>query len=184
MKQRYQVKLTVQERQRLQALSRWSKANARLFLYVRSLLLCDTGPQGPAWTVADTAEAMGVTCRTIDFLKQRYVEEGLNAVLQRRRPTRPPRNVVFDGAFEARLIALAGSGTPEGHRRWSLRLLARKAVEMRLAPSVSHSTVQRILKRSNLSLAHKGRGISHRTALPRSHQTGIPTSQTGGTKRR
>ena len=147
MKPRYRVTLTVQERQELDALTKTAKTNAKRFLYARSLLLCDTGPQGPAWTVADTAEAMGVTPRTIEHLKKRFVEEGLAAALERRQPEEPPRGVTFGGAFEARLIALACSETPEGRRRWTVRLLAEKAVELNLTPSVSHMTVQRILKK-------------------------------------
>lgn len=152
MKPRYRVTLTEQERRELEALTKTAKTNAKRFLYARSLLLCDTGPQGPAWTVADTAEAMGVTPRTIEHLKKRFVEEGLTAALERRQPEKPPRAVTFDGAFEARLIALACSETPEGRRRWTVRLLAEKAVELKLAQSVSHMTVQRLLKKTNLSL--------------------------------
>jgi len=147
MKPRYRVTLTAQEREALEALTKTAKTNAKRFLYARSLLLCDAGPQGPAWAVADTAEAMGVTPRTIEHLKKRFVEEGLTAALERRQPEKPPRGVTFDGAFEARLVALACSKTPEGRRRWTVRLLAEKAVELNLAPSVSHMTVQRMLKK-------------------------------------
>lgn len=166
MKPRYRVTLTVQERQELEALTKTAKASARRFLYARALLLCDAGPQGPAWTVADTAEAMGVTPRTIGHLKKRFVEEGLGAALERRRAEKPPRGVTFDGAFEARLIALACSQAPPGRRRWTVRLLAEKAVELRLAPGVSHMTVQRILKKTNLSLTSGSTGKSRRRRAP------------------
>ena len=168
MKPRYRVTLTAQEREALQALTKTAKTNAKRFLYARSLLLCDAGPQGPAWAVADTAEAMGVTPRTIEHLKKRFVEEGLAAALERRQPGKPPRGVTFDGAFEARLIALACSKTPEGRRRWTVRLLAEKAVELNLAPSVSHMTVQRMLKKTNLSLTSESTGKSRRRRAPRS----------------
>lgn len=168
MKPRYRVTLTVQERQELEALTKLAKTNAKRFLYARSLLLCDAGPQGPAWTVADTSEAMGVTPRTIEHLKKRFVEEGLAAALERRQPEKPPREVTFDGAFEARLIALACSETPEGRRRWTVRLLAEKAVELSLTPTVSHMTVQRILKKTNLSLTSESTGKSRRRRAPRS----------------
>ena len=114
MKPRYRVTLTVQERQELDALTKTARTSAKRFLYARALLLCDASPQGPAWTVADTAEAMGVTPRTIEHLKKRFVEDGLAAALERRQPGKPPRGVTFDGAFEARLIALACSETPQG----------------------------------------------------------------------
>jgi transposase len=168
MKLRYRVTLTEQERQELEALTKTNKTNAKRFLYARSLLLCDAWPQGPGWTVADTAEAMGVTPRTIEHLKKRFVEEGLDAALERKQREKPPREVIFDGAFEARLIALACSETPEGWRRWTVRLLAEKAVELSLASSVSHMTVQRILKKTNLSLTSGSIGKSRRRRTPRS----------------
>lgn len=168
MKPRYRVTLTEQERQELEGLTKTAKTTAKRFLYARSLLLCDAGPHGPAWTVADTAEAMGVTPRTIEHLKKRFVEEGLAAALERRQPEKPPRGVTFDGAFEARLIALACSETPEGRRRWTVRLLAEKAVELSLARSVSHMTVQRLLKKTNLSLTSASIGKSRRKRVPHS----------------
>jgi hypothetical protein len=98
--------------------------------------------------VAETAEALGVTPRTIEHLKKRFVEEGFEAALTRKQPEKPPREVIFGGEFEARLIALACSDPPEGRERWTVRLLAEKAVELDLAPSVSHMTVQRVLKKT------------------------------------
>jgi len=168
MKPRYRVTLAIQERQELEALTKTAKTNAKRFLYARSLLLCDAGPQGPAWAVADAAEAMGVTPRTIEHLKKRFVEERLDAALERKQREKPPREIVFDGAFEARLIALACSETPKGRRRWTVRLLAEKAVELSLASSVSHMTVQRLLKKTNLSLISGSIGKSHRRRAPRS----------------
>lgn len=168
MNPRYRVTLTEQERQELVALTKTAKTNAKRFLYARALLLCDAGPQGPAWTVQNTAEAMGVTSRTIEHLKKRFVEEGLSAALERRKPEKPPREVIFDGAFEARLIALACSEAPEGRRRWTVRLLAEKVVELNLAPNVSHMTVQRILKKTNLSLTSGSTGKSLRRRARRS----------------
>ena len=168
MKPRYRVTLKAQERQELEALTKTAKTNAKRFLYARALLLCDAGSEGPAWAVADTAEAMGVTPRTIEHLKKRFVEEGLAAALERRQPEKPPREVTFDGAFEARLVALACSETPEGRRRWTVRLLAEKAVELSLAPSVSHMTVQRLLKKTNLSLTSESTGKFRRRRAARS----------------
>jgi transposase len=145
MKPRYRVTLTAEEREELEALTRTAKTNAKRFLYARALLLCDAGPAGPGWMVADVAEVMGVTSRTIEHLKKRFVEDGLDAVLERKKSDKPPREVIFDGAFEARIVALACSQAPEGRRRWTVRLLAEKAVELEFAPQVSHMTVQRIL---------------------------------------
>jgi transposase len=124
------------------------------------LLLSDAGPDGPSWGVTDTAEALGVSNRTIEHLKKRFVEEGLDSALERKQREKPPREVTFDGAFEARLIAMACSDVPEGYRRWTVRLLADKAVELSFAESVSHMTVQRVLKKTNLSLTSANTGKS------------------------
>jgi transposase len=115
---------------------------------------------GPAWIVADVATALGVTSRAIEHLKKRFVEDGIEAALDRKPRVKPPREVIFDGAFEARLITLACSDAPEGRRRWTVRLLADKAVELKLAESVSHMTVQRVLKKTNLSLTSASTGKS------------------------
>ena len=168
MKPRYRVTLTPEEREELATLTRTARTNAKRFLYARALLLCDAGPEGQAWTVADTAEAMGVTPRTIEHLKKRFVEEGLDAALERKKLDKPPREVVFDGAFEARLIALACSKAPQGRKRWTVRLLAEKAVELSFALKVSHMTVQRVLKKTNLSLTSGSTGKSPQRRAPRS----------------
>ncbi len=152
---RYRVTLTTQERKELEALTRNGKTPAKKFIYARALLLCNASPGGSAWKVADVAAALGVTSRTIEHLKKRFVEDGFKAALVRKSRVRPPREIVFDGAFEARLIALACSNPPAGHRRWTIRLLVDKVVELNFASSVSHMTVQRVLKKMNLSLTSK-----------------------------
>jgi transposase len=158
MAPRYRVTLTEQERKDLESLTRSGKTGAKKFINARALLLCDAGPDGPAWNVAAVAEALGVTSRTIEHLKKRFVEDSLEAALVRKSREKPPCDVIFDGAFEARLIALACSEAPEGYRRWTVRLLADKAVELNFASSVSHMTVQRVLKKMNLSLTGANTG--------------------------
>jgi transposase len=160
MSPRYRVTLTKEERKELDAMTRRGKTHARRFIHARALLLCDAGADGPAWNVADVATALGVTSRAIEHLKKRFVEDGIEAALGRKPIEKPPREVVFDGAFEARLITLACSDAPEGHRRWTVRLLADKAVELKFAESVSHMTVQRVLKKTNLSLTSASTGKS------------------------
>jgi hypothetical protein len=160
MSPRYRVTLTKEERQELGAMTRRGKTHARRFIHARALLLCDAGPDGPAWNVADIGEALGTSSRAIEHLKKRFVEEGFGAAIEHKPREKPPREVVFDGAFEARVIALACSDAPEGRRRWTVRLLADKAVELRFAESVSHMTVQRILKKMNLSLTSASTGKS------------------------
>ena len=131
MAPRYRVTLTAEERAELKALTRAvTKTTGKRFLYARALLLCDRGPEGPGWTVARVAEALGISARTLERLKRRFVEQGLEFALERKRRVRPPRKVIFDGVFEARLVALACSPAPPGRQRWTLRLLAEKVVEL------------------------------------------------------
>ena len=160
MSPRYRVTLTKDERKELETITRRGKTHARRFIHARALLLCDAGADGPAWNVSDVAEALGVTSRAIEHLKKRFVEDGLEAALDRKPREKPPREIIFDGAFEARLVALACSDVPEGHRRWTVRLLADKVVELKFAESVSHMTVQRVLKKTNLSLTSANTGKS------------------------
>lgn len=168
MSPRYRVTLTEQERQELDAITKRGKTQARKVIHARALLLCDAAAGGPAWTVADTAEALGISSRSIEHLKKRFVEEGLEAALERKPREKPPRDVTFDGAFEARLIALACSEAPTGHRRWTVRLLADKVVELNVVSSVSHMTVQRALKKTNCSLISASTGKFRRTGAQRS----------------
>lgn len=151
MANRYKVTLMQAEREQLAELARSGKSTAAKFIYARALLLCDAGKHGDLWKVADVAAALDVTTRTIEHLKQRFVEEGLAAALARK-PYRKPREAVFDGTFDARLTALACSPAPAGHLRWTVRLLADKLVELKIVDSVSSMTVQRSLKKTNCSL--------------------------------
>jgi transposase len=160
MSPRYRVTLTKEERKELEAMTHRGKTHARKFIHARALLLCDAGDNGPAWNVSDVAEALGVSSRSIEHLKKRFVEDGFDAALERKAREKPPREIIFDGAFEARLIAMACSDAPEGRRRWTVRLLADKAVELGIANSVSHMTVQRVLKKTNLSLTSGSTGKS------------------------
>ena len=166
MSPRYRVTLTQEERKELEVLTRRGKTHARRFAHARALLLCDAGDNGPAWKVEDVAKALGITSRTIEHLKKRFVEDGLGAALERKQRNKPPRDIKFDGAFEARLIAIACSDAPEGRTRWTVRLLADKAVELNIAESVSTMTVQRILKKTNLSLISASTGKSPPKATP------------------
>lgn len=165
MSPRYRVTLTDDERVELEALTKRGKIEARKFAHARALLLCDAGPGGPGWKVANVAAALGVTSRAIEHLKKRFVEEGIEAALARKASEKPPRDVLFDGAFEAKLIALACSEAPAGQQRWTVRLLAEKAVELKFAETVSHMTVYRVLKKMNFSLTARSTGKSRPRAM-------------------
>lgn len=151
MANRYKVTLTQADREQLTGLARSGKSTAAKFIYARALLLCDAGKFGEPWKVGDVAAALGVSTRTVEHLKQRFVEEGLSAALARK-PHRKQREAAFDGEFYARLTALACSQAPSGYQRWTVRLLADKLVELKIADSVSAMTVQRSLKKTNCSL--------------------------------
>lgn len=166
MSPRYRVTLTQEEREELETLTKRGKTHAKRFVQARALLLCDAGDNGPAWKVEDVAEALGITSRTIEHLKKRFVESGLEAAMERKSRDKPPRDIKFDGAFEARLIALACTDAPEGRTRWTVRLLADKAVELNFAESVSPMSVQRTLKKTNLSLISANTGKSLQKAAP------------------
>jgi hypothetical protein len=152
MAPRYRVTLTKEERKDLEAISTKGKRSARTVLYARALLLVDAGEYGQNWVVAQVAEALGTTPRSLEHLKKRFIEEGLSAAIERKKRVTPPREIQFGGEFEARLLALACSDAPEGRTRWTMRLLAEKLVELKIVPNVSPMTVCNTLKKMNLSL--------------------------------
>ena len=152
MAPRYRVTLTREERKDLEAISTKGKRAARTVLYARALLLLDVGEYGSKWVVAQVAEALGTTSRSLEHLKKRFVEEGLFAAIERKKREKPPREIQFGGEFEAKLLALACSEAPEGRERWTIRLLAEKLIELKIVPSVSPMTVCNTLKKMNLSL--------------------------------
>ena len=152
MAPRYKVTLTKEERNELEAISTKGTRAARTVISARALLLLDAGEYGPKWIVARVAEALGKTSRSLEHLKKRFVEEGLTAAIERKKRETPPRAIQFGGEFEARLLALACSEAPEGRERWTVRLLAEKAVELKIVSSVSPMTVCNTLKKMNLSL--------------------------------
>lgn len=149
---RYKVTLTKEERQDLKDLSTKGRRAARTVLYARALLLLDAGDYGPKWIVANVAEAVGVTPRSLEHLKKRFIEEGLSEALERKKRENPPRQIQFGGEFEAHLLALACSEAPAGRKRWTIRLLAEKMVELEIVPTVSPMTICNTLKKMNLSL--------------------------------
>ena len=97
-------------------------------------------------TVADAALALGVTARTLEHLKARFIACGIDSALERKKQARPSRGAVFDGEFAAKLARLACSEPPEGRARWTIQLLVDKLVELKIVKTVSTMTVQRTLK--------------------------------------
>lgn len=163
---RYHVTLSVEERAFLEALTKKGSHSARKTTLARALLLCDKSPSGPAWKVADVVEALGITSRTIEHLKKRFIEGGIDAALNRKQRKSPSRKPIVDGAVEARLLALACSEAPEGHQRWTVRLLSEKLVELKIVDSISHMTVHNVLKKMKLNLISKNTGKSLQKKMP------------------
>ncbi|RME90815.1 MAG: IS630 family transposase [Anaerolineae bacterium] len=146
MKKRYVVRLAQEEREWLKELVSKGKAAAYKIKHANILLMVDA--DGPGWTDQQAAEAFSCHMNTVARIRQRFVEEGLEAALERKKRRYKPR--VVDGEVEARLIALWYSAPPKGHARWTLRLLADQAVEREIVPAISHETVRQVLKKNDL----------------------------------
>lgn len=161
MRKRYVVVLTEGERAYLQGLIAAGTAPARKLLHARVLLKADQGPDGPGWVDTAIAEAVEVSQPTVFRIRRQCVDEGVEAALNRRPPTREYQRKL-DGVQEAHLVALACGAPPAGEARWSLRLLADKLVELELVDTVSYQTVRRVLKKTNSSPGGSGSGASRR----------------------
>ena len=166
---RYRVTLTEEEVKTLKELPHSGTRSARQVLYARALLLLDRGTFSETqWSVEQAAVAVGLSSRTLEHLKERFVKYGLDAALERKKPIGPSRELEFDGEFAARLIQLACSEAPEGRSRWTIRLLADKMVELKIVPRVSTMTVCNTLKKMNFSLTEANIGKSLPTGTPNS----------------
>jgi transposase len=145
---RYVVRLSAEERRRLEAMIHKGNGSAARLLKARILLKADVSEAGEGWSDSRIVEALETSVSMVYRVRRRLVEEGLEAVLSRKAPARPSVPRIFDGEKEARLIALACSKPPEGHARWSLRLLESKVVELGIVEAASDSTIQRVLKKT------------------------------------
>ena len=148
MKKKYPVTLTEVQREQLKSLIAAGTAPARKLTHARILLKADQSPdEGPGWLDEAVADAVEVSQPTVARVRKQYVQEGLEAALNRRPPNREYQ-LKLDGEQEARLVALTCSEPPQGQARWSLRLLADKLVELEIVEEVSYQTVRRILKKT------------------------------------
>jgi transposase len=151
MKKKYIVTLTKEERRMLQDMLSRGKAAARKLLHARILLKADATGGSPGWNDETIAEGLEVGRATVERVRKEFVEEGLEAALERRKPRRQYRRTL-DGDGEAHLVALACQKPPEGRGRWTLQLLADRMVQLQYVDQVSYQTVRRTLKKTNLSL--------------------------------
>lgn len=143
---KYIVKLTEQEREELTQMISTGKDSARKLMHARILLKADESAAGPHYRDEQICEAIGASLSTIGRVRQKCVEEGVEAALSRRKGS-GMRQLKIDGECEAHLVALTCSRAPEGQARWTLRLLAETMVELEYIESISYETVRRTLKK-------------------------------------
>jgi hypothetical protein len=150
MRKQHSVRLSIDERQQLEALIRTGKAPARTQTHARILLKADCSEAGPAWSDDAIVTACEVSRSTVERVRRAFAKGGLAAALHRKRHTRPSQRKL-DGQAEAQLVALTCSVPPEGAERWTLALLADKLVELKLVDSIARETVRSTLKKTNSS---------------------------------
>jgi Homeodomain-like domain len=149
MKKKYIVRLEAEERLRLEQLVGVGKAAAYRIRHANILLGVDESDAGPKLKDVDAARALNVSVRSIESLRKRLVEEGLDAALERKKQVRPSIEKMFDGENEAKLIAIACGAKPAGRARWTLSLLADRVVELKVVEHCSPQTVMRTLQKTS-----------------------------------
>jgi transposase len=159
---RYAIDLTDAERTALREILSKNKVKRSTIMNAYILLKAD---RACGWTNADIAAAYEVSTKKVEQLKKRFVEEGFDAALYRKPVTNAHRRKIT-GDEEAHLIALYCSQAPEGHERWTLRMLADKMVELDIVAAVSHETIRRTLKKMNLNLGKRKNGVFRRSKMP------------------
>ena len=148
---RFKVTLTADERRALHDLIAKGKAAARKLIHARILLKADASDDGLHWPDRRIADALEVHVSMVERVRQRFVELGFEAALERKKRETPPRPAKLDGRAEAHLIALACSKPPEDRATWTMQLLADKLVELEVVESISDETVRRALKKTRSS---------------------------------
>ncbi|HEU5379890.1 MAG TPA: helix-turn-helix domain-containing protein [Ktedonobacteraceae bacterium] len=146
---KYKVELEEKQRKQLESMISGGKESARSQMHARILLQADQGVQGPAWADERIAEALIVGRATVERVRRRFVEGGLLGALVRRPQPERPEQRKMDGELEARLVTLACSQTEGGQKRWTMRMLADKLVQLGYVDQISHNTVWVTLKKMN-----------------------------------
>ena len=149
MKKKYVVRLDADERSRLEQIVRVGKSGALKIRHANLLLAVDESGAGPKLTDEAACKAFGVAVRSVESLRKRLVEEGLDAALERKKQIRPSVERMFDGEEEARLIAVACGDKPQGRTRWTLELLADRMVALKIVDRCSPSTIGRVLQKTS-----------------------------------
>jgi transposase len=146
---KYIVRLEAEERALLERLVNVGKAAAYRIRHANILLAVDESEAGSKMTDVEAARAFNVGVRSIELLRKRLVEEGLDAALERKKQVRPSVEKMFDGEKEARLIAIACGPKPQGRARWTLELLADRVVALKIVDRCSRQTVMRTLQKTS-----------------------------------
>src|SRR5215212_9115242 len=165
MTKKYRVTLTAEEREELDRLLARGKADVRCLKHAQMLLKADEAEGGPGWPDERIAEAFDAGITTVERVRQRFVEEGLSSALSPYRGGKRIYEHKLDGEQEAHLIALACSAPPDGQARWTLRLLARRMVELAYVDTLSYETVRQTLKKERPPTAPKKDVVYPRQAL-------------------
>src|SRR5271166_884081 len=165
---RYVVWLGCEERDQLEALIRKGNSPAQRLLKARILLKADVSEAGDGWSDSRIMAALETSASMVYRVRKQLVEEGLEAVLSRKHRATPAVAPIFDGEKEAKLIALACSRPPKGRARWTLRLLEKKVVELKIVDRASDSTIGRTLKKTFSSPIADSAGSFRRRPIPRS----------------
>jgi hypothetical protein len=145
MQKKYIVRLTDAERETLEEVTRKLKGTSQKVRRAQILLKADA--DGPAWTDARIADAFCCRTRTVEVIRERFVQRGFGETLDGKKRDKPPTEKLLDGEQEAKIIATRLGPPPKGYANWTLRLLARKVVELEIVESVSHETIRRSLKK-------------------------------------
>ena len=148
MNKRYVVELTEEERTELDQVLAGKRVARRKRLRAQILLKADASLEGPGWTDERIAEAFDVHRRTVENVRKRWVNEGMEAALNRQRQCRPSRQRILDGEKEAKLVAICCGKVPAGRTRWTLTLLADELVRQEIVESISPETVRGVLKKT------------------------------------
>jgi transposase len=155
---KYVVKLSDTERERLNTLIHSGKHPARQLTKARILLKADASEAGEGWSDSRIAAALDTSIDTVARTRQQLVEEGFESVLTRKHSPASARPRIFDGAAEAKLIALACSKPPKGRARWTLQLLEEAVVELNIVERASDNTIGRTLKKTRSGPTCNGNG--------------------------
>lgn len=162
----YSITLSEDQRGHLEQFIKAGQASARAIAHAHVMLKADDSSHGPKWSDRRIEEAYAVSYRTILRIRQRFVEEGMEAALHRRaQPARPAKRKL-DGEQEAQVIAVLCHEKPEGREEWTLRMLAQRVVELGIVESVSHESLRQTLKKTNSSRGKSARGAFRPKRMP------------------